>query len=253
GFCRAMTDGPTGGARAVGDAYRLVAEGDLDVALCGGADAQLEELFFATYWGAGLIASDDGDHDGLTAGEGSGLLVLEELERARARSARVHGEIVGFAGSAGEGRLASEDEPARLASRLARVIDGVIERVTDEAGDVPDIVSLHGDGIPSHDEAEAWALGHVLGPRAETTPCLRMKQAHADLGAAASPVELLACSAALDHATLPPLVFTSSAAPASPLRSALVISLVLFGECAELLRWLYGCDGVRWCCSLGGS
>src|SRR5437773_551118 len=52
GFCRAMTDGPIGGARAVGDAYRLVAEGDLDVALCGGADAQLEELFFATYWGA---------------------------------------------------------------------------------------------------------------------------------------------------------------------------------------------------------
>jgi len=159
GFCRAMTDGPIGGARAVGDAYRLVAEGDLDVALCGGADAQLEELFFATYWGAGLVASDDGDHAGLTAGEGSGLLVLEELERARARGARVHGEIVGFAGSAGEGRLASEDEPARLASRLARVI----ERVIDEAGDVPDIVSLHGDGIPSHDEAEAWALGHVLG------------------------------------------------------------------------------------------
>jgi len=241
GFCRAMTDGPIGGARAVGDAYRLVAEGDLDVALCGGADAQLEELFFATYWGAGLVASDDGDHAGLTAGEGSGLLVLEELERARARGARVHGEIVGFAGSAGEGRLASEDEPARLASRLARVI----ERVIDEAGDVPDIVSLHGDGIPSHDEAEAWALGHVLGPRAETTPCLRMKQAHADLGAAASPVELLACSAALDHATLPPLVFTSSAAPASPLRSALVISLGLFGECAALMLGISGGDGAR--------
>src|SRR3989449_4019909 len=56
GFCRAMTEGPIGGARAVGDAYRLIGEGDLDVALCGGPDAQLEELFFATYWGAGLIA-----------------------------------------------------------------------------------------------------------------------------------------------------------------------------------------------------
>ena len=237
GFCRAMTEGPIGGARAVGDAYRLIGEGDLDVALCGGADAQLEELFFATYWGAGLIAADDGDSAGLTAGEGAGLLVLEAAEHARARGAGIHGEITGFAGSAGEGRLASEDEPTRLASRLARVI----ERAIDEAGGVPDVVSLHGDGIPAHDSAEARALTRVLGARAETTPRLRMKQAHADLGAAASPVELLACSAALEHETLPPVVSEDSLAPDQPFRSALVISLGLFGECAALMigkpRW----------------
>src|SRR3989442_1689052 len=87
GFCRAMTEGPIGGARAVGDAYRLIGEGDLDVALCGGADAQLEELFFATHWGAGLIAADDGDSAGLTAGEGAGLLVLEAADHPRARGA----------------------------------------------------------------------------------------------------------------------------------------------------------------------
>jgi len=237
GFCRAMTEGPIGGAHAVGDAYRLIGEGDLDVALCGGADAQLEELFFATYWGAGLIAADDGDSAGLTAGEGAGLLVLEAAEHARARGAGIHGEITGFAGSAGEGRLASEDEPTRLASRLARVI----ERAIDEAGGVPDVVSLHGDGIPAHDSAEARALTRVLGARAETTPRLRMKQAHADLGAAASPVELLACSAALEHEALPPVVSEDSLAPDQPFRSALVISLGLFGECAALMigkpRW----------------
>jgi len=237
GFCRAMTEGPIGGAHAVGDAYRLIGEGDLDVALCGGADAQLEELFFATYWGAGLIAADDGDSAGLTAGEGAGLLVLEAAEHARARGAGIHGEITGFAGSAGEGRLASEDEPTRLASRLARVI----ERAIDEAGGVPDVVSLHGDGIPAHDAAEARALTRVLGARAETTPRLRMKQAHADLGAAASPVELLACSAALEHEALPPVVSEDSLAPDQPFRSALVISLGLFGECAALMigkpRW----------------
>src|SRR5207249_94823 len=115
------------------------------------------------------------------------LLAHEAAEHARARGAGIHGEITGFAGSAGEGRLASEDEPTRLASRLARVI----ERAIDEAGGGPDVVSLHGDGIPAHDSAEARALTRVLGARAETTPRLRMKQAHADLGAAASPVELL--------------------------------------------------------------
>jgi len=241
GFCRAMTEGPIGGARAIGDAYRLIGEGDLDVALCGGADAQLEELFFATYWGAGLVASDDGDHAGLTAGEGSGLLVLEAVEHARARGARIRGEIVGFAGSAGEDRLASEAEPTRLASRLARVI----ERVIDEAGEAPDVVSLHGDGIPAHDEAEAWALARVLGARVETTPCLRMKAAHADLGAAASPVELLACSAALDRATLPPVVSANGLVSASALKSALVISLGLFGECAALMVRVWNPAGAR--------
>jgi len=241
GFCRAMTEGPIGGARAVGDAYRLIGEGDLDVALCGGADAQLEELFFATYWGAGLIAADDGDSAGLTAGEGAGLLVLEAAEHARARGAGIHGEITGFAGSAGEGRLASEDEPTRLASRLARVI----ERAIDEAGGVPDVVCLHGDGIPAHDAAEARALTRVLGARAETTPRLRMKQAHADLGAAASPVELLACSAALEHEALPPVVSEDSFASEPPFRSALVISLGLFGECAALMIGKPGGDGAR--------
>ena len=241
GFCRAMTEGPIGGARAIGDAYRLIGEGDLDLALCGGADAQLEELFFATYWGAGLIAGDDGDSAGLTAGEGSGLLVLEAAEHARARGAGIHGEITGFAGSAGEGRLASEDEPTRLASRLARVI----ERAIDEAGGVPDVVCLHGDGIPAHDAAEARALTRVLGARAETTPRLRMKQAHADLGAAASPVELLACSAALEHEALPPVVSEDSFASEPPFRSALVISLGLFGECAALMIGKPGGDGAR--------
>src|SRR5438093_13339339 len=148
GFCRAMTEGPIGGARAVGDAYRLIGEGDLDVALCGGADAQLEELFFATYWGAGLVASDDGDHAGLTAGEGSGLLVLEAVEHARVRGARIRGEIVGFAGSAGEDRLASEAEPTRLASRLARGV----ERGIDEAGEGPDGGSPPGRGGPARSE-----------------------------------------------------------------------------------------------------
>jgi 3-oxoacyl-[acyl-carrier-protein] synthase II len=241
GFCRAIAEGPIGGARAVGDAYRLIGDGDLDVALCGGADAQLEELVFATYCGAGLVASDDGSHAGLTAGEGSGLLVLEEIERARTRGARLHGEIVGFASCAGDGRLASADEPTRLGSRLARVI----ERVIEEAGDAPGVVSVHGDGIPAHDAAEAWALARVLGARAETTPRLRMKRAHADLGAAASPVELLACSAALGHATLPPRVSDNSRASVSPVQSALVISLGLFGECAALMVGDPGSDGAR--------
>ena len=241
GFCRALTEGHVGGARAVGDAVRLIGEGDLDVALCGGADDQLEELFFATHWGGGVIAGDDG-RPGLVPGEGSGLLVLEEAEHAIARGARVHGEMVGFASAAGDGRLGGGDDPQRLADRLTRVIDTVLE----EAKTVPDLVSLHGDGIPAHDRAEDAALARTLGAVTPSAPRLKLKAAHADLGAAASPVELLACSSALRHATVPPDVSDHdpesrlgrrgpSPAMTPVLRSVLVLTLGLFGECSALM------------------
>jgi len=230
GFCRAVTEGHVGGARAVGDAVRLIDEGDLDVALCGGADDQLEELFFATHWGGGVIAGDDG-RAGLVPGEGSGLLVLEEAEHALARGARVHGEIVGFASAAGDGDLGGGDHPERLADRLARVVDSVLE----EARTAPDLVSLHGDGIAAHDQAERAALARTLGAVAPSAPRLRLKEAHADLGAAASPVELLACASVLRHATLPPAVSARSTSTTPVFRSALVLAIGLFGECSALM------------------
>jgi len=229
GFCRVFTEGHVGGARAIGDAARLIEEGDLQIALCGGADDQLEELFFATHWGGGVIAGDDG-RPGLVPGEGSGLLVLEEAEFALARGARVHGELVGYASAAGDGELGGGD-PGRLADRLTRVIDTVLE----EAEATPDLVSLHGDGIPVHDQAEEAALARTLGAVAPSAPRLRLKAAHADLGAAASPVELLACASVLRHATLPPAASTRPASRTPVLRSALLLTLGLFGECSALM------------------
>ena len=241
GFCRVLTEGNVGGARAVGDAYRLVGEGDLDVALCGGADAQLEELLFAHYWGTGVIASDDGSHPGYVPGEGSGLVVLEDAEHARARGVRLHGEIVGFASSAGEGQWVTYDDAERQAERLVRALEAAVE----EAGATPDVVSLHADGIPVHDRAEEIALARVFGGRADAMTRLRPKRLHADLGAAASPVELLACSAALAHATLPAVVAAGPPARPAARREALVISLGLFGECVVLILRGLGGDGAH--------
>ncbi|HEV8142969.1 MAG TPA: beta-ketoacyl synthase N-terminal-like domain-containing protein [Methylomirabilota bacterium] len=236
GLCRAMTEGPVGGARAVGQAFRLVQEGDLDVALCGGTDAQLEELFFTNYCGAGLLAADSGARGGFAVGEGSGILVLESLERARARGARIHGEILGYAVGAGDGHLVRDADTSPAVDRLARVIELAVE----DAGAAPDLVSLHGDGSPAHERAEAEALWRVFGDRAHAIPCLRMKDAHGDLGAASCPVELLACSAALQHAIIPPVVSSSSETIRVPPRHALVLSLGLFGESAALMLGVAG-------------
>jgi 3-oxoacyl-[acyl-carrier-protein] synthase II len=231
GVCRAMTEGPLGGAHAIGEGARLIQEGDLDVALCGGSDAELEEFLYATYCGAGLLATDAGDRAGFVAGEGSGVVLLEEGERARRRGAAVHAEVLAFAAAAGDGALAHEGDVDRLADRLQRVIEAVIE----EAGDVPDVVSLHGDGAPAHEAAEATAVGRALGDRAATTPTLRLKAAHGHLGAASAAVEVLACSAMMRHDMIPPVAASRSVTFPVSLRRALVLSLGLFGECAALM------------------
>jgi 3-oxoacyl-[acyl-carrier-protein] synthase II len=231
GCCRALTEGQVGGARAIGQAFRLISEGELDVVLCGGADVLLEGLIFATYCGAGLLASDDGVEPGSIAGEGSGLLVLERGERATRRGATVHGEILAFSSAAGDGRLTSDDDPHSQARRLSRVI----EEVLDEAGDYPDLISLHGDGAPNHDRAEEIALRDVLNGRAESLPRLRMKSLHGDLGAASTPVELLSCSVALERSFIPEAMTHGGHPRPSSLRRALAVSIGLFGECAALM------------------
>lgn len=231
GMCRALTEGSLGGAHAIGEAYRAIAVGELDAALCGGTDALLEELVFAVYDGVGFLASDDGGRPGFVAAEGSGLLVLEEAERARQRGATVYGEVIGFATAAGEGTLAARQDPTRLAERIA----GTVESALDAAGCLPDVVSLHGDGTSIVDTAEEVALAKVLGGRASGTPMIRLKKAHGDMGAASGAVEFLACSALLQHAIIPSIVSVGpSLHPVAPAH-ALVLSLGQFGEAAALV------------------
>jgi 3-oxoacyl-[acyl-carrier-protein] synthase II len=231
GPCRALLEGSVGGAQAVGQAARMIAEGTAEAVLCGGADALLEEMLFASYWGLGLVASDAGDRAGFVPGEGSGVMVLEEAERARRRGAAIRGEILGFAAAAGDGRLAPEADAEALGRRLARVIGEAL----DEAGRMPDIVALHADGLAAHDEGERLALGRARRTGVERCPRLGFKRAHGDLGAASTPVELLACSLAIEYGMLPAGIVNGGGAGAAPPERALVLSLGLFGECAALV------------------
>jgi len=232
GICRAYTDGAIGGLLAIGDAYHAIREGELDVALCGGADAQLEELVYTSFVGMGIAARDGGVGTGAVLAEGSAVLVLEAEERARARGASAHARVLAVRSLAGEGRLAVETDRDALAQRVSRAM---LEGLT--AAGVPraDLLALHEDGTSVVDEAERVAVER-LPPAKQPLVTVALKRLHGHLGVASPPAETLACSASLKHGMIPPMISTSfrTAAPITP-RTAQVNAVGLFGEVACLI------------------
>ena len=191
GICRAYTDGAVGGLLAVSDAYEAIREGDLDVALCGGADAQLEELVYASTVGMGVVKQDDHAGTGIVPGEGSTLLVLEAEDHMAARGAVPHARILGTRSLLGGGRLAAETDRGVLAERIGRAMQGGL---TAAGVSRTDLLALHRDGIPVVDEAETHAV-EVLPASNRPRVRLALKPIYGHLGAAAAPSDILACSA----------------------------------------------------------
>lgn len=231
GMCRAYMDGAVGGLLAIGDAFHAIREGELDVAICGGADAQVEELVYASAVGMGFVAREGQAGTGLIPAEGSALLVLEAEDRARSRGAVPHAEVLGVSSMLGGSRLAIETDPRELAGRFGRAM----ARGIAAAGiSRPDVMVLHQDGIASVGEAERLAVEGL--PVAQRPPTVvALKGLHGHLGAASPPAEVLTCSAFLEHGMIPPMISRISVSAAlGPPATAVVNALGLFGEIACL-------------------
>ena len=222
GACRAYTDGPVGGLLAIADACQAIREGDLDVALAGGADAQTEDLVYASALGTGLVAREGEAGTGMVPAEGSALMVLEAEERARARGAAPRCRVLGWSSVVGGSRLAAETEGDVLAGRIERAMrEGLATAGLARA----DLLALHADGTPALEAAERAALAALpAGSRPLATTA--WKRFHGHLGAASPPAEALAASACLERGMVP----GASVEPAT----ALVNAVGFFGEVACL-------------------
>lgn len=232
GTCRAYTDGAIGGLLAIGDAYHAIREGELDVALCGGADTQVEELVYANSVGMGIVARDGQPGTGMIPAEGSALLILEAEDRACGRGAVPRARVLASSSVLGGSRLALETERAVLASRLDRaMLTGLNAAETTRA----DMLALHHDGIAPIDEAERVAVEGLPVPR-QPLVTVAFKRLHGHLGAASPPAEVSACSASLEHGIIPPMISRSFASVdfAVPV-TALINAVGLFGEAACLV------------------
>jgi 3-oxoacyl-[acyl-carrier-protein] synthase II len=195
-------------AIAVGRGFRAVARGEADVALAGGGDApihwwnmakidSLEVLTASNELGSGACRPYDVDRDGTVMGEGGAFLVLEPLDAARERGARVYAELTGFGSRIDTHAIVTPDPAGRP---LARAIEAVLEDAGYAPGDI-DYVASHGSGTPLGDRSEGRALNAVFdgGLRASS-----VKPATGHLVAAAGSLNVAVAALAIHEGIVPP-------------------------------------------------
>jgi 3-oxoacyl-[acyl-carrier-protein] synthase II len=205
-----LTDG-IASAQAIGDAARVIERGEADVMLAGGADSEINPEGVLLWELLGLLGHNrtdparasrpfDRDRDGVVLGEGSGVLVLEALEHARARGASIYGELLGY-GTATDGRMLPDEASEGDAICFA------MEAASRDAGLPPESVgylNAHGLASPLLDRIEARAIRRCFSGQAP--PVSSIKGAIGYLNAAAPVVDLAACLLALRAHMLPPTI-----------------------------------------------
>ena len=197
------------GNYAIGNGLDAIRGGEADIALCGGADAVCRKTFTAFYR-LGTIAPDccrpfDADRQGILTGEGAGVLLLESLDSALARGARIYAEVLGY----GLNCDASHPVAPRQAS-VARCMDLALADSGVKPEEV-DLISAHGTGTRANDITEARAVRDVFGDSPPRTVSLKSMLGHT-MGAA-SALGAIACSLAITHGFIPPTINHRSTDP----------------------------------------
>jgi 3-oxoacyl-[acyl-carrier-protein] synthase II len=212
------------GTQAVGEGFRLVARGDADIVLAGGADSRLDPLLLLAYSALGALSRAerapeevsrpfDGARDGFVLGEGAGLLVLEELERARERGAKIYAEVLGL-GSSFDAYAVTKPDPT--AGGAARAIKWALDEAKVNPADV-DYINAHGTSTRLNDQMETMAVKRVFGEGAKALPMSSIKSMVGHLIGAAGAVEAAALALTLKDGVLPPTINQTQPDPACDL------------------------------------
>lgn len=199
---RVLTTACSSGNAAIAFAFDKVAQGQADLMLAGGVDVynRINLAGFNRLLAAApeVCAPFSKGRKGLVPGEGCAILVLEELDSARARGARIYAELLGY-GVSSDGLHPTIPD----AGGIARAISAALADCGLAAADV-DYISAHGTGTELNDRVETAAIRAVFGPRAARVPVSSIKSMLGHAMGAASAIEAAACCLSLETGTLPP-------------------------------------------------
>jgi 3-oxoacyl-[acyl-carrier-protein] synthase II len=200
-------------SQAIGEATEIIRRGEADLMLSGGTHSMIHPFgltgfnlltALSTRNDAPTKASRpfDRERDGFVLGEGSGMLVLESLEHARARGARIYGEVVGYGSTADAFRITDTHPEGRGAiSCMKMALDDA-----QLAGDAVHYINAHGTSTEVNDKVESLAIKHVFAEHARKLPVSSTKSMVGHLIAAAGATELIYCLLAIRDNVVPPTI-----------------------------------------------
>ncbi len=200
------------GAHAIGDASRLIALGDADVMIAGGAESPVCEIGVAGFCACKALTTHYNDtperasrpwdkgRDGFVMGEGAGILVLEEYEHAVKRGARIYGEVLGYGLSGDAYHITA---PAPNGDGGYRSMAAAVRSAGLEPGAI-DYINAHGTSTPMGDELELMAATRLMGEQAGTATMSSTKSSIGHLLGAAGAVEAIFCLLAMRDQVVPP-------------------------------------------------
>jgi 3-oxoacyl-[acyl-carrier-protein] synthase II len=202
------------GAHAIGDAGRLVALGDADVTVAGGAESPVNRLSVAGFAACRALSTGfnetpprasrpyDRDRDGFVMGEGAGAVVLEEYEHAKRRGARLYGELIGYGMSGDAFHITA---PADDGDGALRCMKAAVRRAEISAGDI-DYINAHATSTPLGDEIELKAVERLVGNAGGKISMSSTKSSIGHLLGAAGTVEAIFCLLAMRDQVVPPTI-----------------------------------------------
>jgi 3-oxoacyl-[acyl-carrier-protein] synthase II len=249
------------GAHAVGDSFKIIQRGDADAMLCGGAEAAITPMGVGGFAAMRALSTRnedpehasrpfEADRDGFVIGEGAGVLVLEELERARGRGAKIYAELVGYGMSSDAFHIT---QPSENGDGAVRVMTNAIKDAGVQPQDVH-YINAHGTSTHYNDKLETMAIKKVFGDSAYAIPVSSTKSMMGHLLGAAGGVEAGIIALALHDQIVPPtanydkpdpdcdLDYVPEGARRRPMEYALSNSFGFGGTNAALLMKRYdGC------------
>lgn len=212
GICTSITTACATATHAIGEAFRNIKHGYADIILAGGAEAAITPVGIAGFSTMTALSKStdpkrasipfDKERDGFVMGEGAGILVLEDLESALNRGAKIYGEVVGYGATCDAYHMTS---PSPDGEGAARAIELALSEGNIEKSQVS-YINAHGTSTPYNDKFETISIKRVFGEDAYKIPVSSTKSMTGHLLGAAGAIEGIVCAKALEEGFIPPTI-----------------------------------------------